>query len=110
MTARPDRYSCRGWASYDGPCGADDCLTCYPSRRESPEEVANLSRLQDSGYELTDGEWWKDVGTRTHTARKPHHGILPGQRYRVRTWRVVDDRTGKSEHRHVYACIAQAAS
>ncbi len=23
-------YNCGGWASYYGPCGADDCLWCHP--------------------------------------------------------------------------------
>ena len=23
-------YHCGGWASYTGPCGADDCLDCHP--------------------------------------------------------------------------------
>lgn len=23
-------YRCRGWASYDGPCGAPDCVSCNP--------------------------------------------------------------------------------
>lgn len=29
---RPRRRisGCRGWAAYDGPCGALDCPTCHP--------------------------------------------------------------------------------
>lgn len=23
-------YRCRGWAEYSGPCGAEDCSSCYP--------------------------------------------------------------------------------
>ena len=34
---------CRGWASYDGPCGATDCPSCYPGSwdQEDSDECAD---------------------------------------------------------------------
>jgi len=29
---------CRGWAAYDGPCGATDCPTCYPGSWDSRDD------------------------------------------------------------------------
>ena len=30
--------SCRGWASYSGPCGALDCTNCYPGCDQNEDE------------------------------------------------------------------------
>ena len=38
-TRRSNRYNCGGFSSYNGPCGATDCESCYPGgSSESPDE------------------------------------------------------------------------
>ena len=67
--------------------------------------IANSNRpwLQDSDYEWSDGCWEKLISSRVRTARKAHLNgkIQPGQRYRVNTYRCIDDETGESSH-HTY--------
>lgn len=48
---RRRRYSCGGYASATGHCGATDCETCYPhgedeEEEEESDERAELQRLQ----------------------------------------------------------------
>ena len=50
---------CGGWNSYDGPCGATDCVDCYPGQIPVPEEeedyTPEFEQLQEMDYR--DEEW-----------------------------------------------------
>ena len=35
--AKATTYRCGGWASADGPCGADDCDDCHPGGNDDDE-------------------------------------------------------------------------
>ena len=35
--SRRGRYNCGGFASWDGPCGATDCCSCYPGGCDEDE-------------------------------------------------------------------------
>jgi len=66
------RYSCGGYASYTGHCGAYDCSTCYPG----------------GGYDEEEPEEQEALTSKTVTARKGRYEgtareIRPGDRVRV---------------------------
>lgn len=98
-TYRPfeQTYSCGGFASYYGPCGAEDCSSCFPGGNSEQTTERDLS---DWDYEFDPSQvrWSKLVSIRTHVARKDHRDgrVKAGQRYHKWTYRYVDDETGRS--------------
>ena len=93
--ARSRRYSCGGYASYTGHCGASDCSTCNPGG--DPEDS-----------DETEGEWSR---TKVVTARKARNAgkpyeIRPGDRVRIEygfTYEVNGPRTGYFKRRTLLA-------
>lgn len=72
-TRRTHTFNCGGWASYNGPCGAYDCASCYPG---------------GCGSENTEPEEQETRTSRTVTARKARYvgtsrEIRPGDKVRV---------------------------
>ncbi len=67
------RYSCGGYASYTGHCGATDCATCYPGSWDQDDDEERIEEATTS---------------KVVTARKARPGntrteIRPGDRVRV---------------------------
>ncbi len=81
------RYSCAGYASYTGHCGATDCATCYPGGGWDDDE---------------EQEELEATTSKVVTARKPRHTgtsneIRRGDRVRVTsgfTYKPDGPRTG----------------
>jgi hypothetical protein len=85
------------WGAYYYSCG------CHASEgghscREGQIEAAERKWLDDSGYEIDDGTWTKIISVSIHTCRRDHRlgGIKRGDRYRLKTYRCIDDETGDS--------------
>ncbi len=95
------KYSCGGFASWDGPCGATDCNSCFPGGC-GDEEVETIRDLSGSGYEFDadTGEWSRRVSSGVHVCRRPHRDgrVKVGQTYRKTVVRHVCDETGKQRH------------
>ena len=92
-------YTCshcgRRWEhlGHDGDC---NCYASFVAASDRP-------RLDEAGYFLNDDGTWKKMISKTmHTARRDHGcgEIKAGDRYIKKTWRVIDDETGKSTHAH----------
>ena len=89
------------WNQYYYSCG------CHASEgghscREGQLENAERPWLEESGYDLEDGQWSKLIDFRVHTCRRNHKDgrIKIGQMYRRSTYRNIDDETGDSWHSH----------
>ena len=85
------------WGSYYYSCG------CHASEGgcscpEGQLENAERKWLQHSGYAIEDGTWSKLIGFSRHTCRKDHKRgyIKKGDRYKLKTYRNIDDETGDS--------------
>jgi hypothetical protein len=85
------------WGQYYYKCG------CHASEgghscREGQIEDAERKWLQDSDYEIEDGTWWKVISFSRHTCRRDHKNgrIKKGDKYRLKTYRCIDDETGES--------------
>ena len=85
------------WGQYYYKCG------CHASEgghscRQGQLEDAERPWLEESGYELDDGQWYKLIMIKTHTCRRAHKDgkIKRGQRYRVYTSRSIDDESGEA--------------
>jgi len=85
------------WGQYYYECG------CHASEgghscRERQYEDAERKWLQESDYEIEDGTWSKMISFSRHTCRRDHKNgkIKKGDRYRVKTYRRIDDETGES--------------
>jgi hypothetical protein len=85
------------WGQYYYECG------CHASEgghscREGQYEDAERKWLQESDYEIEDGTWSKMISFSRHTCRRDHKNgkIKKGDRYRVKTYRRIDDETGES--------------
>jgi hypothetical protein len=71
---------------------------------DSPPDAAITGRMLDAGYDW-DGEHFVRVLRRVvRTARRDHHGIKAGQRYREITTIYVDE-DGKSERCRGYQVL-----
>ena len=101
-------YTCshcgRRWEylGHDGDCN------CYGSLVASSERP----HLAESGYVREDNGTWKKVVSKTsHTARRDHKcgTVKAGDKYTRKTWRIVDDETGKWIHYHHKAIIKGGA-
>lgn len=93
---RRRRYSCGGFASYNGPCGATDCRSCYPDGGQYEAESEAEERTSK-------------VQVKVVTARKarPALGIKVGDKVRVTssyTYQVNGPRTG---YTHSYVRVAK---
>ena len=85
------------WGQYYYKCG------CHASEgghscREGQIEDAERKWLQDSDYEIEDGTWTKLISVSVHTCRRDHRDgrIKVGDRYRLRTYRSIEDEDGSS--------------
>ncbi|RPG05648.1 MAG: hypothetical protein CBE07_001280 [Pelagibacteraceae bacterium TMED247] len=89
------------WNSYYYSCG------CHASEggcscKEGQLENAERPWLNESGYDLDEGSWEKLIFVKTHTCRRDHKDgkVKAGQTYRRCTYRIIDDETGESWHKH----------
>tara|TARA_R110002020_G_scaffold50716_5_gene143099 strand:+ start:6453 stop:6788 length:336 start_codon:yes stop_codon:yes gene_type:complete len=85
------------WGQYYYKCG------CHASEgghscREGQLEDAERPWLEESGYELDNGQWSKLISVSAHTCRRDHRDgrIKVGDRYKVRTYRSIEDEDGSS--------------
>tara|TARA_R100000306_G_scaffold57304_1_gene55416 strand:- start:309 stop:569 length:261 start_codon:yes stop_codon:yes gene_type:complete len=74
----------------------------YPDDRDEPRETERS--LSGYKYDPHADEWTRLIQSSTHTARRDHstRRIKKGDRYTKRTWRHINDKTGKSRHTHRY--------
>lgn len=93
-------YSCGGFASYYGPCGAEDCSSCFPGC--GAEQTTNRDLSHGYDFDPDTGKWVTVVCRLRHTARRDHKDgrIKKGQTYIKTTRRYIDDETGESHHTH----------
>ena len=85
------------WGQYYYKCG------CHASEggcscKEGQLESAERKWLQDSDYEIEDGTWAKVISLSRHTCRRNHKNgrIKKGDKYKLKTYRCIDDETGES--------------
>jgi len=97
---------CRGWADENGPCGASDCLNCYPGGDDEDEDkdkeyettksvvrVARKDRFVGKPYEIRRGDIIRVVSGFTYREGGERTGYLPKRYSRVwkgPAWAVVD--------------------
>ncbi len=96
-------------------CGATDCVACRGPGADCGPDEENSERpwLADSGYTLDDdGEWGQVVRQRIHVARRDHADgrVKRGDKYRVTSWRYINDESGDSYHRHRKTVIRRASA
>ena len=89
------------WNTYYYPCGchaSEGGCSCEGGQIDNSERPW----LKDSGYDLEDGSWTKLVTVKRHTCRRAHKDgrISVGQIYSYNTYRVIEDKTGKSRFYH----------
>jgi hypothetical protein len=89
-------YNCGGWASFDGPCGALDCVSCHPEGMGEDEE-----REEESTPKV-----------RTVTARKARYvgkpnEIRPGDRVRETSWYTYIVGGARTGYFHEYKRLAK---
>ena len=89
------------WGSYYNSCG------CHASGGCSCNHDAVRPWLEESGYDLDDGQWSKLIRFAEHTCRRDHKDgtIKRGQTYRRKTWKIIDDDSGKSQLCHQKSII-----
>lgn len=86
------------WGNYYYSCGchaSEGGCSCPGSQMESAERPW----LEESGYELEeDMIWFKLISSKVHTCRRTHQDgrVQAGQRYRVKTYRYIQDDDGSS--------------
>ena len=91
------------WGSYYYSCGchaSEGGCSCPDGRMESAERPW----LSESGYTLEDDMiWYKVISSKVHTCRFSHKDgkISKGDRYRLRTYRYIDDEDGSTWIRKV---------
>jgi len=85
-------YNCGGWANYHGPCGATDCINCYPGGacEDEPREyktsyakvvTARKRRRDKRGRQIEVGDTIKVISGFTYEEGGPRTGYF--RRYQL---------------------------
>lgn len=88
---RRRRYSCGGFASYNGPCGAEDCESCHPhyGYEDDPEDeeehdvttsrvvTARKARYVGTTSEIRPGDRVQVTSGFSYKKNGPRTGYLP---------------------------------
>ena len=92
---RRSRYSCGGYASYTGHCGATDCSTCNPGGGDDEEEqeeqetttakvvTARKARYEGTYREIRPGDRVRVTSGFAYKKDGPRTGYLPKRYHRV---------------------------
>ncbi len=97
---------------YDPTTNYDGWKLDYPAHWDAPAqppESALTERMERNGYDWNSGDecWSRVLRSVIRTARRAHHGIAIGQRYRETTTLSVDTR-GNSYRVRTYKLIKGA--